>query len=155
MKVGIFYSYGHQFVDAVNYIYEQYPNDEILLFLPKGYPTEYFKNFEKIKIHFLSWDGTHLNFIKALREIPPILKVLRKNRLDLLVILFDSPRLIILSKLSKASRVYIFNIFSEYKPLEKKFLPTLIISIWKIIKGYLIYYLIYCHTLIFPVKKET
>ena len=153
MKIGVFYSYGPQLKNAIDYICNNNPEDEIIVFLPNGYPIEFLKNFEKIKIQFLPWDGSHLTCINALFVLPRILKVLRRANLDILVILFESPRLIFLSKLSKASKIHIFDVFSNYKQLGKKLFSTLVKTAWRIVKGYILYFYIKTYTKVFPVKN--
>ncbi|MCX8064358.1 MAG: hypothetical protein N3G21_04220 [Candidatus Hydrogenedentes bacterium] len=136
MKIGIFYSYGAQFSEAVNFILQKYPNDNIIIFLPTDYPTENLPSDNRVKIVSLSWDGSHLTLKKGAYTFTKILRTLRKNKLDLLVVLFDSPRLVFLSMFSKAKSVYVYNVFSEFKPLQIKLTSTIITSIIKLIYGY-------------------
>lgn len=155
MKIGVFYSYGPHLLDAIKYIYNYYPDEEIIVFLPENYPVEkHLVNIEKVNIQFLPWDGSHLTMNNVLFTLPKIIRMLRKNKLDILVILFESPRLIFLSKMTKAKKVYVFNVFSEYKALEKRLLSTLFESIKRIMKGYCSYLHIYFYTKLFPIKKD-
>lgn len=154
MKIGILYSYGAQFNNAVNYIYNNYPTESIIIFLPMGYPTENLPVEERILLQFLPWDGSHLTYKKALLTLPKILKILRKFNLDMLVILFDSPRLIFLSKLTKAKSVYIYNSFNEFRLINKRLIPTLFFNLYKIAKGYITYLYIRCYTKIFKIESN-
>ncbi len=155
MKIGIFYSYGPHLKDAIKYIYNSYPNEEIIVFLPENYPVEkHLVNIGKVNIQFLPWDGSHLTMNNVLFTLPKIIRMLRKNELHILVILFESPRLIFLSKMTKAKEVYVFNVFSEYKPLQKKLLSTLFESTRRIMKGYCLYLYIYFYTKLFPIKED-
>ncbi|HOL20797.1 MAG TPA: hypothetical protein PK813_11230, partial [Candidatus Hydrogenedens sp.] len=128
MKIGLFYSYGPHFLQSAKFLREQYSEDELLIFVPQSFPKDCLKDITD-KIVFLPWDGQHLNFRSAISTFPKILQIIRKTKLDYFVILFESPRLIFLSQLSKAKHRFIFTIHNEYKTLTTSLISILLKSI--------------------------
>jgi hypothetical protein len=144
MKIGLFYSYGPHFLKAVHFLVEKYPKDIIILFIPKDFPSYY---FEKLPVSLipLPWQGQHISLLKGIKTFLNIIKVIRSQDLDHFTVLFESPRQIMLSKLSGAKHTFVYSIHKEYKPISKGFFQSLIQLINARFKGLCLYFYIFLH----------
>ncbi len=144
MKIGLFYSYGPHFLKAIHFLCEKYPKDQIILFIPQEFPSYY---FEKLPVSpvFLPWDGQHLSTLKGIGTFINILRIIRSQKLDQFVILFESPRQITLSTLSGARHTFVYSIHKEYKNLSQGIFKSLSKTFVNRLKGILMYSYIFFH----------
>lgn len=153
MKIGLFYSYGPHFLKAIRFLTEKYPKEDIVLFLPQNFPTYYFENLSITPI-FLPWDGKHLPFLKGTKIFLNIVKIIRSQKLDQFVILFESLRQIILSKLSGAKDSFVYSIHKEYKPISQGILKSLTQLFINRLKGFFLYLYIFLHVYLCKSPKK-
>jgi len=153
MKIGLFYSYGPHFLKGVNFLIEKYPNDEIIVFIPEQFPAYYFEKLP-VKLIFLPWNGQHLKMSQLIFVFLKIIKIIRAQRLDTFVILFESFRLITLSKFSGAQHTYIYTIHQKYEPVSQGIFENLFTTLLKRIKGFCLYLYVLFHVYFCKCKKE-
>ncbi len=144
MKIGLFYSYGPHFLKAVNFLIEKYPDDEIIVFIPEQFPTYYFEKLP-IKPIVLPWNGQHFKIYQLTFVFSKIIKLIRAQQLDIFVILFESFRLITLSKFSGAQQTYIYSIHKKYEPISQGIFENLFKTFSKRVKGFYLYLYILFH----------
>lgn len=153
MRIGLFYSYGPHFLKAVHFLIEKYPNDTIILFLPQHFPTYYFENLPITPV-FLPWNGEHLPLLKGLKTFLRIIKTIRSYHVDQFVILFESPRQVVLSKLSGARYLYVYSIHNEAKPISQGIIKSIGRVFINRFKGLCLYLYIFCHVYLCRGRKH-
>ncbi len=153
MKIGLFYSFGPHFLKAIHFLVEQYPNGNIIIFVPEKFPSYYFEELP-VKPIFLPWNGEHLSLTKGISIFLKVIKIIRSQQLDILVTLFESPRQIILSRLSGARETYVYTIHKEYKTISEGIINSLMESFCKRVKGIFTYTYIFLHIYLCKTHKK-
>ena len=97
--IGLFYSYGPHFMKTARALRRECPEARITAFLPKEFPIDLLSGLDIVMAQILPNPGTH----RSLSSLISIVRAIRARRLDLFVVLFDSPRLRLLSVLSGAA----------------------------------------------------
>lgn len=153
MKIGLFYSYGPHFLKAVHFLVEKYPNDNIIVFIPKNFPSYY---FEKLPVSLVSlpWNGQHIPLLKGIKTFLNIIKIIRSQHLDQFIVLFESFRQIMLCKLSGAKHFFVYSIHKEYKPISRGFFQSLLQLVIGRLKGLCLYCYIFLHIYLCKPQKK-
>ncbi|MGC8738270.1 MAG: hypothetical protein ACP5UA_06430 [Candidatus Hydrogenedens sp.] len=153
MKVGLFYSYGPHFLKAIHFLVEQFPEDNIILFIPEDFPSYYFEKLP-VSIVPLPWSGQHIPLLKGIKIFLNIIKIIRSQRLDQFTVLFESPRQIMLCKLSGAKHSFVYSIHKEFKPISQGFFQSLTRILIARFKGLCLYSYILLHVSLCKQQKK-
>lgn len=97
--IGLFYSYGPHFIKTARALRAEYPKARITAFLPREFPVGLLSGLDIESLQVLPTPGAH----RSLAGLYTLVRTIRAYRLDLFVILFNSPRLRLLSSLSGAA----------------------------------------------------
>jgi ADP-heptose:LPS heptosyltransferase len=105
--IGVFYSRGPHFRRALKHVRGAYPEASITALVPPAYPAESIAGLANKVVVTVRAERTLSTFLSIIGQI-------RSNRYDLLVTMFDSPRLRVLSHLSRARFRYCFTPDGRY-----------------------------------------
>lgn len=94
--IGLLYSYGPHFVKTARALRERYPEADIVAFVPESFPVSLLEDVS-ISCRSLLADNAHR---RAVKKIVALVRAIRRERLDIFVVLFNSPRLQLLSAIS-------------------------------------------------------
>jgi len=98
LHIGLFYSYGPHFIKTARALRAEHPQARITAFLPRAFPVDMLSDLEIEALPVLPDPGEH----RSLAALYAIVRAIRAQRVDIFVVLFDSPRLRLLSALSGA-----------------------------------------------------
>lgn len=97
-RIGLFYSYGPHFIKTVRSLRETHPQADITAFVPEHFPVELLSGLNISSQPLLPDTGRG----RAIKKVVTIIRAIRKEHLDIFVVLFNSPRLQLLSTISGA-----------------------------------------------------
>lgn len=96
--IGLFYSYGPHFIKTARSLRETHPQADITAFVPEHFPVELLSGLNISSQPLLPDTGRG----RAIKKVIAIIRAIRRERLDIFVVLFNSPRLQLLSTISGA-----------------------------------------------------
>lgn len=96
--IGLFYSYGPHFMKTARALRLEHPDSRITAFLPQEFPVDLLADLDITAARVLPNPGAG----RSVSMLFSIVRAIRAQRLDLFVVLFNSPRLRLLSALSNA-----------------------------------------------------
>jgi len=117
-RIGIFYSRGRPFGRILAAVRRDHPDAELVAVVPAGYP---FPGGERGLCDAVVETGTEPYGIRRPGPLVRLIRLLREQRFDSLVILFDSPRLRLLAAFAGAPRTLYCAFDHALKPIR----PTL------------------------------
>lgn len=100
-RIGVYFSQGHHFVSTLRRLREDNSSAVITAIVPLGYPFS--QEIEPLIDDVVETERARYS-IRDLGGCLRLVRLLRAGRYDLFVVLFDTPRLRILSKLSRSTR---------------------------------------------------
>jgi len=113
-KVCAFYSKGRTYLDVLQCVRQRYPEAHVSAVIPARYPIS--REETALVDEVVETERTRY----SLREIRPLIRLVRQIRaahFDAFVVMFDSPRLRILSALSGARQRLFCRMDGEFAPL--------------------------------------
>ena len=135
-QVCVFYSKGRTFADVVSHVKAREPNAQVFALVPAGYPVaeiELTPPHEVVQTELAQYSWRDLRpFLRLVRQ-------LRRTRYDAFVILFDSPRLRVLSALSGATRRLYCAMDGDLVPVKASVAGTLAAELARMLWGRLAY----------------
>ena len=128
-RIGLFYSLGPHFVRALRQVRAAHPHARITAIVPPGFPKAMLEHADNVLTVPPPPHG--------LRNAAALVRVLREQRFDRLVVLFDSPRLRVLARLSGARERWCCGPDGRHAALEGGILGTLLRGLGRKIRGHL------------------
>ncbi|MFP4499431.1 MAG: glycosyltransferase family 9 protein [Candidatus Hydrogenedentota bacterium] len=134
-RVCAFYSHGPHFRRLLRDLRNRYPEARLTALVPPGYPEAHIAGLadeiartEQTNYSARDWKG-----------IRRLLKQIRAGNCDVFVVMFDSPRLRILSALTRAPRRYCYTADGRYFRARLSLLAALGSTLYRRIRGHLTY----------------
>jgi len=128
-RIGLFYSLGPHFVRALRQVRAAHPHARITAIVPPGFPKAMLEHADNVLTVPPPPHG--------LRNAAALVRVLREQRFDRLVVLFDSPRLRVLARLSGARERWCCGPDGRHAALEGGILGNLLRGLGRKIRGHL------------------
>ena len=131
-KVCAFYSKGRTYLDVLQCVRQGYPEARVSAIIPARYPIS--REETVLVDEVVETERTRY----SLREIRPLIRLVRQIRaghFDAFVVMFDSPRLRILSALSGARQHLYCRMDGEFVPLRSSIPGTLLDVLVRAIRG--------------------
>lgn len=123
-RICAFYSKGPQFLRMLKRLRAEYPDEIIVATIPADFPFAVIENLADETIRFPEAAGASIG--GSLR----IVRELRRTRCSHIVVMFDSPRLNLLARLSGASKRWCFSVDGRLRPLGQPLARVLLAPTW-------------------------
>jgi ADP-heptose:LPS heptosyltransferase len=126
-KICAFYSHGPHFLPLLQFLRTQHPAAEIVAVVPPNYPAD----------RIAERADTVLIVEKAdsFRQLLGLRRLLREQHFNLLVVMFDSPRLRLLAAASGIPHRYCFGPNRRYVPLQHGVVRQLLRTLHRNLRG--------------------
>ena len=128
-RIGLFYSLGPHFGRALRQVRAAHPHARITALVPPGFPKAMLEHADDCLTVPPPPHG--------LRNAAALARVLREQRFDRLVVLFDSPRLRVLARLSGARERWCCGPDGRHAALEGGVLGALLRGLGRKVRGHL------------------
>lgn len=112
-RIGVFYSYSPHFQQAVQAVRKRFPDAELVALVPPTYPHAHIAPPTDRILEIVPEPGSRI----GLRAFVHVLRKIRNEHLSGLVVLFDTPRLQILSWCSGAKGRYCYTLDGRWEVL--------------------------------------
>jgi hypothetical protein len=149
-KICAFYSHGPHFVRLLKHLRATYPAAHLTTFTPPGFPPEVLRGYADR----MAYTGRRAYPLRELRPLLRLIEVLRRERFDLFVVMFDSPRLRLLARLSGAKRAMVYTVDGRTIPLHGLALGSLLAAFPRRIRGIALYAWMWFNVHCRPVRRE-
>lgn len=124
-RICAFYSKGPHYVRMLRRLRAEYPDEIIVAAIPTDFPYSAIEGLAGETIRLPEPTSG-----SALRRGWHIARELRQNRCSHLVVMFDSPRLNLLARLSGAARRWCFSVDGRLRPLSQSLPQVLFAPCW-------------------------
>ncbi len=149
-SIVVFYSYGPQYKRAVCAMREAYPEAYVTAVVPPSYPASLLTPWADAVETWAPEPGSRVSAARALN----IISRLRQKPIDMLVVLFDSPKLQVLSSLSGARQRYCYGLDGRLKPVRLTLVAVLVKNLGRAVRGRLLYARIWLHVHATRIKTD-
>lgn len=149
-RIGLLYSYGPHFKKVALSLRARYPSSHITALLPPGYPEAAIRDIVDGLRFCAPTPGARRSPAQAWR----LLKVLRLERYDMLVVIYDSPKLQAVAALSGAHQCYCFGLDNRSYPLRLNLCGAIFSGIVRAVRGRIRYAYIWLQVYCRPVKTR-
>jgi hypothetical protein len=123
-RICAFYSKGPQFVRMLKRLRAEYPDEIIVAALPAEFPFAVIEGLADETIRFPEAGGASLGgSVRIVRE-------LRRTQCSHIVVMFDSPRLNLLARLSGATKRWCFSVDGRLRPLSQPLAHLILAPVW-------------------------
>lgn len=146
----LFYSYGPHFLRTARALRADYVNSRITAIIPGDFPQQLLKD---LAIHGLPL-LPNPSQTRSLRNAAATIKRLRNLCPDILVVLFDSPKLRLLAALSTAKERYCYHVDGRVTPVKRTFTIALAHTLAHRVYGRIRYIRIWCHVHFTRVQQQ-
>ena len=143
-KICAYYSHGPHFLPMLDYLRAHFPGAAIVAFVPPNYPAAVLD--ERADSVVVVEKSTSLPQLLTLRRL------IRAQQYQLLVVMFDSPRLRLLAAGSDVPHCYCYGPNRRYLPLERGLVRQLVRGLNRQVCGRIRYAYIWCVVHYRPVK---
>jgi ADP-heptose:LPS heptosyltransferase len=123
-RICALYSHGPHFVRLLRHLRAEYPDTQLVAFVPPDYPAAVIKQWADRVERIPGGKRGMTAFKEVLRQV-------RAERCDLLVVMFDSPKLRVLAAASGVRNRYYYAADGRYAPLRKGLLSSLLHGLWR------------------------
>jgi len=134
-QIGAFYSHGPHYTRLLQHLRKTYPNAEITAITPPGFPKDALIGLAEKRM-VTKQPAYSLRSPGALWEL---MRNIRAAKYDLFVVMFDSPKLRILSALGGARRSHCFGPDGRFVPIRLALVSTLARYLYRNIRGRITY----------------
>ena len=124
-RICAFYSKGPHFVRMLKRLRAEYPDEIIVAAIPADFPFAVIEDLIDETIRFPEAAGG-ASLAESLRNV----RELRRTRCSHIVVMFDSPRLNLLARLSGATKRWCFSVDGRLRPLSLPLARILLAPIW-------------------------
>jgi hypothetical protein len=149
-RIGVFYSRGPHFLQALKHLRTRYPRAWIAALTPPEFPREFVEGLcdEVIETGHAAYSMRDWRALLALR------KQIRGGRFDVFVVLFPSLKQRLLAAFSGSRERYCFGIDGELRPLRWSIVSGLADALCRNVRGRLTY--AYIHYVVHhrPVRRD-
>lgn len=124
-RICAFYSKGPHFVRMLKRLRAEYPDEIIVAALPADFPFDVIEGLvdETLRIPVAAGGTSTAGSLRVVRE-------LRKTKCSHIVVMFDSPRLNLLARLSGASKRWCFSVDGRLRPLSQSLMRLILAPVW-------------------------
>ena len=130
-RICAFYSHGPHYRRLLRYLRQKHPNAQVTALIPPDYPADHIAD-DVDAVETTAQTGYGLSnprgFIVLLRQI-------RRERYDRFVVMFDSPRLRILTALAGARERRCYDVNGRYRILRLGLVHTAASALWRNLHG--------------------
>lgn len=134
-RICAFYSHGPHYRRMLRFLREQHPAAHITALVPPAYPREFLEG-QVDDIVVTAQSQYSSRDTAAIRQL---LRLIRGGGYDLFVVMFDSPRLRILSALTGIGQRYCYQADGRYTPARLSLLQAAGDALWRNLRGRLTY----------------
>lgn len=134
-RICAFYSHGPHYRRMLRFLRERHPAAHITALVPPNYPRDFLAG-EADEIVTTAQTRYASRDIAAVRQL---LRLIRGGGYDLFVIMFDSPRLRVLSALTGVAGRYCFQTDGRYTPVRLSLTRAVADALWRNARGRLTY----------------
>ncbi len=124
-RICAFYSKGPHFVRMLKRLRAEYPDEIIVAAIPAAFPFDVIEGLANETIRFpeAAHGASTTGSLQVVRE-------LRRTKCSHMVVMFDSPRLNLLARLSGASKRWCFSVDGRLRPLSQPLTRQLMAPAW-------------------------
>jgi hypothetical protein len=134
-RICAFYSKGPHFVRMLKRLRAEYPDEIIVAAIPADFPIEVIERLADETIRFPETAGG-----ASLAGSLQIVRELRKTKCSHMVVMFDSPRLNLLARLSGASKRWCYSVDGRLRPLSQPLTRLMLAPAWLRLCGQMDYH---------------
>jgi len=138
-RICAFYSRGPHYVRMLKHLRTVYPEATITALVPPGYPDEPLTGLAHKRVEM----GQAKYTFRDIRAFRALLHQIHSGHYDLLAVMFASPRLRILARLSGIPERYSFSPDGRFAPLKGSLLRSLAGAAYRKLRGRLRYAYLY------------
>lgn len=149
-RICAYYSHGPHFVRLLRHLRAMYPAAHLTAFTPPGFPPEVLQGH----VDRMAYTGRREYSLRQVRPLLRLVQVLRRERFDLFVVMFDSPKLRLLARLSGAKAAMVYTVDGRMMPLQGLALGSLLSAIPRRIRGHVRYAWMWFNVYCRPVKQK-
>ena len=124
-RICAFYSKGPHFVRMLKRLRAEYPDEIIVAALPAEFPFDVIEGLVDETLRFPETAGG-----ASLAGSLQIVRELRKTKCSHMVVMFDSPRLNLLARLSGASKRWCYSVDGRLRPLSQPLTRLMLAPAW-------------------------
>lgn len=124
-RIGAFYSRGPHYLRMLNRLRAEYPEETIVAIIPKSFPPGIIEGIVNETLT-LDDDERKMHLLHGIRAV----RLLRRARCSHIVVMFDSPRLNLLARLSRAAKRWCFTADGRLRPLSQSLPQLLLAPVW-------------------------
>ena len=147
LRICALYSHGPHYRRLLRFLHQRYADAHITALVPPDYPAEHVADDADA---VLQADTPR----RDLRGLGHLLRQIRRGKFDVFVVMFDSPRLRILSALTGVPRRYCYSVDGRYERVRLSLLRAAADAVYRNVRGRLTY--AYVHWVVYhrPVKRN-
>lgn len=147
LRICALYSHGPHYRRLLRFLRQRYPGAQVTALVPPDYPAEHVADDAGAVLHA---DTPR----RDLRGLGQLLRQIRRGKYDVFVVMFDSPRLRIVSALTGVRRRYCYTVDGRYERVRLSLLRAAGGAIYRNVRGRLTY--AYVHWVVHhrPVKRD-
>ncbi len=146
-RIGLMYSYGPHFKQAARMLRARYPDSRITALLPPGYPEAVIRDV----VDDIIVCAPEPERGKTPGQAWRLIRILRRERYDILVVLFDSLKLQLIASLSGAGECCCYHLDHRYHPLRLSLFGAVAAGVTRQVRGRLRYMRIWWHVYRHPI----
>ncbi len=147
-RIGLLYSYGPHFKQAARALRTRYPGSRITALLPPGYPEAVIRDV----VDDIIICAPEPEYGKTPGQAWRLIKTLRRERYDVLVVLFDSLKLQLIAAMSGAGERCCHHLDNRYEPLRLSLFGAIAAGLVRHVRGRLRYMRIWWHVYRHPIR---
>ena len=134
--IGILYSYAPHFRKAVHHLRTTSPNARLIAFVPPSFPSDVLSAYVDEQVSCVPEPQSP----KTLPQSWRLIREIRKQRLDIFVVLFKSSRLQGVSALSGATESCCYDLSGALTPVRLRLFHAFFGGIFRRVRGQLLYW---------------
>lgn len=134
-RICALYSAGPHFVRMLKRLREEYPGETLIAAIPTGYPFRVIESLvdETIRV-------PEPGEVSSLRRVVATVTRLRRARCTHIVVMFDSPRLNLLARMSGTGRGWLYSVDGRLQVLQRSAIAMCLLPLVQRARGELAYW---------------
>lgn len=150
-RIAVFLSKGRNYGEVLRDVRHNYPQARIDAVIPKAYPLS--EEEQTLADAILETEQAQYS-PRAIRPLCRLIRRLRAPHYDLFVILFDSPKLRLLARLSRARNCACHQPSRRLAPMQPRITSIFADILFRNVRGRLVYGMIWAAVHLLPVKRK-